>query len=238
MSVYDDFEKYIFDHENQIENIMIDSIYQNLMNAVSGITRESALRIAKESAGRLIKDILDGSRSSLAKIIEQGLLEQKDMRELTKDISKMIGLREDQLDKIKEYEEQLKKKGYSDEQIKKLVDKESERKIRERSEVIARTETRMAIESAELEFQKENGAKRKVWIASDNCCDECLDNVSIGSIGLDEDFPSGRVPPAHPNCRCSVAYNSSDNPDNIKDFEQRAIDRAEKIRNSREEEDG
>jgi SPP1 gp7 family putative phage head morphogenesis protein len=74
-----------------------------------------------------------------------------------------------------------------------------------RSEMIARTEIATAHVDGTLDAWKASGlVKGKRWlVGTQEVCDECEDNESDGTIGLDEDFSSGDdAPPAHPHCAC------------------------------------
>jgi SPP1 gp7 family putative phage head morphogenesis protein len=79
----------------------------------------------------------------------------------------------------------------------------------DRAEMIARTEMRMANGSGALAGYQASGViKEKVWLTAqdDDVSEECADNEDEGPIPLDDDFPSGDdAPPAHPNCRCTIA---------------------------------
>jgi len=76
---------------------------------------------------------------------------------------------------------------------------------RTRSQVIARTETCDALESAFMDRAKDLGVTGKEWIVTDPC-EICEGNGNAGVIPLNDDFPSGDDrPPAHPNCRCALA---------------------------------
>lgn len=53
-------------------------------------------------------------------------------------------------------------------------------------------------------FKGQEGEWEKSWnTTSDDPCDDCLDNESMGFIPMDEEFESGHYAPlAHPNCAC------------------------------------
>ena len=77
-----------------------------------------------------------------------------------------------------------------------------------RSEMIARTEVLAAHNQGNLQGYRDAAQAgvrvMKQWLSDND--DECGDNSDEGPIELDEDFPSGDdAPPAHPNCRCSLA---------------------------------
>jgi len=71
---------------------------------------------------------------------------------------------------------------------------------------IARTETIMASNEGALQAYDQSGVvEEKEWLAEGDACDECLDISMQGAVALHENFKGGYdVPPAHPNCRCTV----------------------------------
>lgn len=85
---------------------------------------------------------------------------------------------------------------------------------RDRASVIARTETQLAANAGALSGYKASGVvDGKQWLTAgdDLVSEDCVENGEAGDngdgvIGLDETYPSGDdAPPAHPNCRCTIA---------------------------------
>lgn len=74
-----------------------------------------------------------------------------------------------------------------------------------RAKMIARTETSDALSQAFMDRAKDMKIEAKEWVTSDPCR-ICAANEGDGVIPIDEAFSSGDMrPPAHPNCRCSLA---------------------------------
>jgi hypothetical protein len=76
-----------------------------------------------------------------------------------------------------------------------------------RATLIADTEVAMANGQGALAGYKEAKAAgvklKKVWICTDDPCDDCQENEDIGPIPVDESFPSGDdAEVCHPFCRC------------------------------------
>ena len=71
---------------------------------------------------------------------------------------------------------------------------------------IARTETISASNQGALQAYDQSGVvEEKEWLAETDACDICLDIALEGAIPLHSSFSGGfDVPPAHPNCRCTV----------------------------------
>jgi SPP1 gp7 family putative phage head morphogenesis protein len=77
---------------------------------------------------------------------------------------------------------------------------------RDRSELIARTETADALEQSFMDRSKDLGVTGKEWVVASDPCDICRENGDAGAIGINEEFPSGdQRPPAHPACVCALA---------------------------------
>lgn len=78
-----------------------------------------------------------------------------------------------------------------------------------RATTISRTEIIRANNQGNLAAYKASGvAQGKEWLTAHDPLVEimCLENEKVGPIDLDDIFPSGdECPPAHPNCRCSIA---------------------------------
>lgn len=78
----------------------------------------------------------------------------------------------------------------------------------DRAMTIARTETQRAANAGALSGYKASGVVQgKEWLTAgdDRVSEDCEENASAGTLGLDELFPSGDdAPPAHPNCRCTL----------------------------------
>jgi len=81
---------------------------------------------------------------------------------------------------------------------------------RYRAEKIARTETIRASNQGALEAYKQSGVvEKKIWIASADACEACLELDGkverLEDSFFNDDYSDGQTPPLHPNCRCAVA---------------------------------
>lgn len=76
----------------------------------------------------------------------------------------------------------------------------------ERANMIARTETSIAVKEGAMEGYRASGVvEGKEWLtAEDDLVEEdCQENADQGIIALDDEFANGDNP--HPNCRCAIA---------------------------------
>jgi hypothetical protein len=74
-----------------------------------------------------------------------------------------------------------------------------------RAYVIARTEISRGLNVAANDNYKELGVEEVEWLALEEC-EICAENADSDPVPVGSEFPSGDTePPAHPNCRCTIA---------------------------------
>lgn len=200
-----------------VEEALFLAILAALLGNIKGATPESvvaeARKTAQKAAGTLLKDFTATQLASMGQKIRDGLAAGKGTAEIAQSLSEVVGLdapRAARLEKIKQY---LEQSGMSPEAIKKQLEREKEKLLRERRETIARTETAEATSTARRFEAEARGAKWKYWIttADERLCDICAGNEADGVIPFEATFSGGtRDVPAHPNCRCTVQYVSTD----------------------------
>lgn len=67
---------------------------------------------------------------------------------------------------------------------------------------IARTELGNGQRAGQLEIYRAAGIPLKAWDLADGACVACQENVAVGAIPLDKEFPNGNS--VHPNDRCGI----------------------------------
>ena len=74
-----------------------------------------------------------------------------------------------------------------------------------RAFVIARTEISRGLNVAANDNYKDLGVEEVEWLALEEC-EICAENADSDPVPVGSEFPSGDTePPAHPNCRCTIA---------------------------------
>ena len=115
--------------------------------------------------------------------------------------------------------------------------------LRERRRTIAQAEARYATATARQEAATARGAKTKFWITvgDSRVGDDHQANEAQGGIPINSKFSSGdSTPPGRPNCRCTLAYATSDGQIGRMEVRQKARaestartkDRAEAVENA------
>lgn len=108
---------------------------------------------------------------------------------------------------------QAMQEGWTNDQLAKAI-RDSYAFSKDRASTIARTETQLAANQGAVNgYRASQVVDGKQWLTAEDdlVSEDCQLNGEAGAngdgvIGLDESYPSGDdAPPAHPNCRCTIA---------------------------------
>jgi hypothetical protein len=226
---------------DEVEEILRTSVYQALIATLQGATREEVLQIASEKAALLVTRVSDEMRDQIANIIATGLEEQMGTEGTAKLLRDGLGLDKNREAALEKFIEEAQKNGLTGQALEDAIAAKRQELINDRARTIATTEMASAMEEGAYVLAQERGNTHKVWIAggSPALCDDCLENQAQGAIPIDEEFQSGDlVPPAHPNCYCSVAYVTDTGAGEVERANERAEkrDEAERAKKAAEEE--
>ncbi len=174
--------------------------------------------------GKLIREISQTQFSAINTLVRQAALsEGTTVDQLARAIRPCIGLTQRQAQATKNYYDSLIDQGYSQKDALKKQAIYSERMHRQRAATIAQTEMAFAYNAgaqAVIQQNIDNGyfapGVKKRWMTSADelVCKECgkLDGMTVD---FDAPFPGisnastdHKLPPAHPNCRCTIAYDN------------------------------
>ncbi len=173
---------------------------------------------ARENGGRRITMITDDTRDEIMKIVQRGLDAGKNPREMAREIRPLVGLNAPQQRTVLRRIEEMQAAGVSEARINQAIARMTEQKIKERSQLIARTEaitaTAVGTETAWARAQDQGllprtGIKKR-WIAAIGSARTCPLCVALHGQEVPPAQPftmRGRTydnPPAHPACRCSM----------------------------------
>jgi len=192
-----------------LEEALLAQYLAQITGPVSKAATDRARALAREAATSLLRDFTKTQLNSMGEAIAAGLEAGKGPREIARMLTDVQGLdpqRAARLEKVREY---LEASDLSNDALEKALERERQKLLRERRETIARTEARNATSEARRVNALARGAKWKHWAANldERLCDICAGNEADGVIPVDERFSDGSMnAPAHPNCRCSVSY--------------------------------
>jgi len=228
------FLQYFLDNAELLQQIIEPEIYDAIAASITGATREEILAISSEKAAAMVTGITESTMKGLSEIITSGLDNQIGVDGLARKLKSQIGLNAEQVKAINNLEVKLIKEGKTAAEIQKILDSETKKKIKKRSEVIANTEMRKAVSEGEDTVMKSRGAKYKVAMSTgdSDVSDICAMNEAAGPIPIDDSFPSGDdTTPFHPDCRCSITYITSD--EQLQRSQEKAEERANKTKEAR-----
>lgn len=171
-----------------------------------------AQKIAKRSAAQRVSDASAETKRAIRKVIVRAIAEGLAPPEAAREVRRVIGMSAQQAQAAMNYRKSLKAAGVGGDKLDRAMDRYTSRKIRDRASTIARTEVMRALNEGQLDSVEElqaegllTEAAQKEWIVTpdDALCPDCeeMDGVTIP---VDEDFAL-EGPPAHPNCRCTIA---------------------------------
>ena len=192
----------------------------------------------KERTGMLVEGVTSQMQQAIADQVGRSFTDAMTPRQVANQIVNSIGLDQRRETALSNYTWNLIKDGKTPEQVEALSNAYHDRLLNSRAMTIARTETRLATNNAQLSVWKqavnqgliESKSARKVWIVDGNPCDICepMDGVAVGlydywqlNNGDTVDVPSE----SHPNCYCGMemefdqpsADNSGSSPESEED---------------------
>lgn len=170
-------------------------------------------KVIASQVGRNITAIQQNTLDSVRGIVADAISTGRHPYSAAKQIKQVVGLTPKQAQAVDKFRQTLEAEGVTGDKLEKKVARYAERKLAQRAEAIARTETATAINNGRMELwsqiQAEGGFpadQKHKWItASDErVCDICgpLDGVTVL---LGQPFPGGFTnAPAHTQCRCNT----------------------------------
>lgn len=190
-------------------------------------TNPQAVAWAKQHAADLVTDVTGETRKAIRKVIARAFTENMPPRESARLLRKIVGLTETQeesLDKLRRalrenpgkivrMGERKFKAPTTRTGIRDIIERQSDRMIRNRSILIARTETISASNQGQTQLWQQAVAEgvlprtaKRVWIVTpdERLCPICegLDGKTSSLNGSFENKFDN--PPAHPGCRCTT----------------------------------
>jgi hypothetical protein len=182
-------------------------------------TNPHAVQYAQDLAATMVTRIAGETRAAIRAIVATAFRDGHPIPLQARQIRPLIGLTDRQAIAVLNYRASLEGSGIRADRIDALVGRYARKKLTERAEMIARTETMAASNAGQdaLWMQMRdagllNPAALRKWIVTDDdrLCPRCMAMVNQ-LVALDRPFgdPSTgatlRWPPLHPRCRCTVA---------------------------------
>jgi hypothetical protein len=186
-----------------------------------------AVAWALNRSATLVQGISQSAREAIREAVARGIEEGLPAASTASAIRDVIGLTERMVDAVMNLRGQMIEDGATADEIESRTTEYADELLQARAEMIAATETMAAVNAGQNELWNqavENGelpseGLAKIWIASDDACQYCLDrNGEQCPIG--EEFDGGDPPEgAHPHCRCTmglaedtIAYDTTETP--------------------------
>jgi SPP1 gp7 family putative phage head morphogenesis protein len=180
-----------------------------VFNPMAPHVRKAIAQQVGQNIAAVTQNTLDNVRAIVSDAISTG----RHPYSAAKQIKQVVGLTPKQAQSVENFRKQLVDEGVVGDKLEKRVARYAERKLAQRAEAIARTETATALNNGRMELwtqlQAEGGLphdQKHKWITAEDerVCNICgpLDGKTV-LIG--QPFPGGYSgPPAHVMCRCNT----------------------------------
>jgi len=174
---------------------------------------QEAQNQAREQGARMVVEVSDETRAAINALMAKGIGEGFPPRQTAFWIRETVGLTSRQAVAVANYQARLQVRGgLKPSQITDKTRRYAAKKLRERADTIARTETMGALNRGKLVAARDAQAKGlfndpiKRWVLArdEKTCPLCapLENEQVP---LDDNFSNGySAPPRHPRCRCTI----------------------------------
>lgn len=176
-----------------------------------------AQRVAKRQAGKLVKEVSAETEAAIRAVIVRSIRDGIPPYDAARLIKSTIGLTTRQAMAAMNFREELINEGLTIDAVDRRTARYADRKLRERSEAIARTEIMTALNTGAEEARNQAVERgllsedaKKVWVTGldERVCPIC-EPLNGETVPIGQPFNVGGdlldAPPAHIQCRCTVA---------------------------------
>ena len=167
--------------------------------------------MVQQEQARLVREVTDETRRAIANLIDRAYRQGLHPYEVAPQIREMVGLTARQAQAVLNYRAGLVKAGRRPEQVARMTDRYAARMLKRRGQTIARTETARAMTQARIASYLQAAqhglfdvAQAELeWSSVQTDPEEICAQLDGERVPLGSTF-DGLIPPAHPNCRCSL----------------------------------
>ena len=200
-----------------IETAVVQAGSVSLKRIVAGVRFDITNPLATEAAGTitadLVKQVTIETKKSLRTVIQQAFRDRLPPAATARRIKPLIGLHSRQAQAVRNFRTRLVKLGLKADLVDKRVARYAAKLLRQRSFLIARTETIRALSAGQQAAWRtarnagripKTSLQRWSVVGDDRLCPICI-ALSGVKRKIGQQFPGGiSHPPAHPACRCTL----------------------------------
>ena len=200
-----------------IETAVVQAGAVSMRRIVAGVRFDILNPLATEAAGTitadLVKQVSRETRKAIRVVINQAFNDRLPPAATARRIKPLIGLHSRQARAVRNFRARLVKLGLKAELVDKRAARYAAKLLRQRSYLIARTETIRALSAGQQAAWRTARAAGRIpktslqrWsvVGDDRLCPICI-ALSGVKRKIGQQFPGGILhPPVHPSCRCSL----------------------------------
>jgi len=162
-----------------------------------------AVKWSEKHTAELVTAVTVKTQNAIKAYIIDGVKKGKSIPAIAKELRPLVGLTERQIFAVANYEEWLilNRPEYSMKVIREMAEVHARQLHRYRAQLIARTETRMALNEGTFQGYGQMGIKKLEGVSSPDSCEWCLANINGQVVTIDEARSiDGET---HPDCGCA-----------------------------------
>lgn len=175
-------------------------------------TNPQAIIWSQQHAAELVTNVTQRTRMAIRNIITRAFTENIPPRDAARLVRGVVGLTEPQEESLDKFRKKLMEDGLTGARLRSKLEAATDRMVRQRSLMIARTETIRASNEGQTQLwmQAVDAGKlprnvQRVWITTEGACPEICEPLEGKRAPLTGAFENKYdAPPAHPGCRCTT----------------------------------
>ena len=167
----------------------------------------------KTQVGTQIVSVTEGTKTAVRQIVTDAITTGRHPYSAAKQVKAVVGLTPRQSQAVEKFRQNLIANGATGDKLEKSVARYANRKLAQRAEMIARTETATALNGGRMELWNQLQAQgalpedqKHKWITAEDerRCEIC-ENLDGEVVLVGQEFSDGSTaPPAHVMCRCNT----------------------------------
>jgi len=163
---------------------------------------EEAIKWSEKHTAELVTAVTIETQKAIKAFIIDGIKKGKSIPAISRELRPLVGLTEKQIFAVANYEEWLivNRPEYSMKVIREMAEVKARQLHRFRAQLIAKTETRRALNEGVFQGYEQMGVKKLEGVSSPDSCEWCIANINGQVVSID--MAKSLDAEAHPGCEC------------------------------------
>jgi len=157
-----------------------------------------AVKWAEKHTAKLVTEVIEETKKAIRQEVKAGIDYGKNIQKIAKELRPIVGLTSRQAGAVAKYRALLEEQALPEQKIASLVERYANKLHRYRTQLIARTETRRALNEGVFQGFEQIGIGKVEGVSSPDSCEWCMENINgrVVSTGMARSIDAE----AHPQC--------------------------------------